>query len=76
MSQSVYDENNIVGRTTLECHKEKISLINYMYDDNYARMVKSKQSTTESDGLVDSIKQVLVNGFYNPYLLNLLLSPF
>ena len=51
-------------------------MIRYLFDDTYSSQVKRQSKPAENDGLVDSVKQMLVNGLYNPYMLNLLLSPF
>jgi len=51
-------------------------MIWYLYDATYSGQVKRQCKPVENDGLVDSVKQIIVNGFYNPYMLNLLLSPF
>ena len=71
------DLNTIAGRTMIQSQHDNVSLVKYMYDDIYSSQVK-KQHAHEpvDDGLVDSVKQILVNGYYNPYMLNLLLSPF
>ena len=70
------DMNSIAGRTMVQCKKDDVSMIRYLYDDIYSSQVKRQCKPVENDGLVDSVKQILVNGFYNPYMLNLLLCPF
>ena len=68
--------NSIAGRTMIQCKKDDVSMIKYLFDDKYSSQVKRQCKPAENDGLVDSVKQILVNGFYNPYMLNLLLCPF
>ncbi len=76
LSRDHYDLSSIAGRTLIQCKRENVSIVKYLYDDSFGRKIKSQKFPAVENGLVDSIKQILVNGFYNPYLLNLLLSPF
>jgi len=70
------DMKSIAGRTMIQCKKDDMSMIRYVYDDTYSSQVKRQCKPVDNDGLVDSVKQILVNGFYNPYMRNLLLCPF
>ena len=53
------DMNSITGRTMVQCKKDDVSMIRYLYDDTYSSQVKRQCKPVENDSLV--------NGFYNPY---------
>ena len=70
---------NLVGRSYEVCGKYNISLHKYIFDNHYACVSKEsiKQSYTGEDGVVDSIRQLLIyNDPYSREVLNMLLMPF
>ena len=67
--------DNLVGKTILQCRREGTSILKYIYNIQYSRTIKGNKFP-DDNGLVDGVKQILVNRFYNPYLLNLILIPF
>jgi len=70
------DMNVIAGRAMVQWKKDDVSMIRYLYDDTYSSQVKRQRKPVKNDDLVDNVKQIIVNGFYNPYMLNLLLCLF
>ena len=76
LSSSDFNGETLVGRTQKYCNSENIHMVKFLFDDTYAKHVKRNNHGTVQDGLVDSIKQILVSGFYDPHLLNAFLSPF
>ena len=69
------DAHTVFGNVYKNCLDNNISLVNYIYNDSYSSQIKRAMPYCE-DGLIDSVKLVLFDEFYDPYLLNLLLSPF
>ena len=67
--------DNLVGKTILQCSREGTSILKYIYNIQYSRTIKGNKFP-DDNGLVDGVKQILVNRFYNPYLLNLILILF
>ena len=50
------DMNIIAGRTMVQCKKDDVSMIRYLYDDTYSSQVKRQCKPVENVGLVDSVK--------------------
>jgi len=59
------DVNIIAGWTMVQCKKDDVSMIRYLYDDTYSSQVKRQCKHVDNDDLVDSVKQILVNEFHS-----------
>lgn len=72
------DKYNLVTRCLDVCSRNNISVINYLYNDSYARRCqKHIIGVPAKDGVVDSVKYLLTSrNVYNSELLNLFLKPF
>ena len=77
MCGNLHGHCSLVNRVKSTCLKHDISFLKYVLDDNYSSHCKSVMKTVKSDGLSDSVRQLLMyKDPYNKYLLNLLLIPF
>ena len=76
LSNSEYTTNDLCSRSVLQSRNCDINIVQYIFDDNYSRAIKRQYIPAGQDGLVDSIKMILTNGFYDVHMLHLLLSPF
>jgi hypothetical protein len=64
--------DNLVGRIIPQCRRYGTSILKYIYNNHYSLTIKLNLFPIDDNGLVDNIKQILVNRFYNPYSFNLL----
>jgi len=65
LSLRQFDINIIAGGTMVQCKKDDVSMIRYLYDDTYFSQVKRQCKPVENDDLVDSVKQIIVNEFHS-----------
>ena len=67
---------DLVSRVRDICAIKNMSFTKYILVDRYAQECRSslKNCFARDDGFIDSIRQQLL--YHNPYIINLLLSPF
>ena len=70
---------DLISRVKLTCEKYGISLLNYIFDDSYSRVVRNNftKGCAVQDGLTDSVCLLLGNiNPQNGILLNLMIRSF
>ena len=72
------DGSDLVSRSYRICQKHNVSLIRYIFNDEYSSKVRNDfKKYRVSDGLTDSVRQLLLcNNPFNRHILNLLLKSF
>ena len=69
----------LISRVNLTCEKYGISVLKYIFDDSYSRVIKNNftKGCAVQDGLTDSGRVLLENNIsQNKTLLNLMLRAF
>ena len=77
LRQGKYAKDTLIKRVQLVCSKYDINFLNFLFNQSYARHCKSKLKQCTTDGVIDSIKMLLIDyNDFNRDLVKLLIMPF